>query len=280
MSQFSSSSSMQPLNVGNVVTAGIRIYRSHLKDYFLLALKAYVWLLVPVYGWAKFAALSALLARLAFGELVNQPESIDSGTRHVNSKMWQFLLAGLLLFLISFGIIIGFLIVASIFGGIITAIVTKLGNTNTVGITVLAFMIAFIPALLGMMWLFTRFYIFDVPIAVEDNVGATSTIKRSWTLTKGYVWRILGISFVAWLITLPFSIAVQIVSSIIQVIYGLLLRDNSPIFAVLYSIVIIALSFASGAAILPFWQAVKAVVYYDLRTRGEGLGLKLRDRDV
>jgi len=279
MSQFSSSSSMQPLSVGNVVTAGIRIYRSHLKDYFLLALRAYAWLLVPVYGWAKFAALSALLSRLAFGELVNQPESVDSGTRHVNSKMWQFLVAGLLLFLISFGIIIGFGIAV----GIITvmfAALSAVGNTLITIIGVLIFIAAFFLALLGMMWLFTRFYIFDLPLAIEDDIDATSTISRSWELTKRYVWRILGISFVAWLITLPFSIAVQIVSSIIQAIYAVLLRESSPVFTVIYFIVIIALSFASGAAVLPFWQAVKAVVYYDLRTRREGLGLKLRDRDV
>ena len=279
MSQFSSSSSMQPLSVGNVVTAGIRIYRSHFKSYFFLALKAYIWLLVPVYGWAKFAAFSALLARLAFGELVNQPESIDSGTRHVDSKMWQFLAAGLLLFLISLGIIIGFGIAV----GIITVIFAALAaakNTAIAVVGVLIFLAAFFAALLGMMWLFTRFYVFDLPLALEDNIDATSTLSRSWELTKGYVWRILGISFVAWLITLPLSIAVQVFSSIIQAIYTVLLRESSPVFTVIYFIVIMALSFASGAAILPFWQAVKAVVYYDLRTRREGLGLKLRDRDV
>jgi hypothetical protein len=270
---------MQPLSVGNVVTAGIRIYRSHLKDYFLLALKAYVWLLVPVYGWAKFAALSALLARLAFGELVNQPESIDSGTRHVNSKMWQFFVAGLLLFLISFGIVIGFGIAVGIIT-VIFAALTAAGNTVITIVGFLIFLCAFFAALVGMMWLFTRFYVFDLPLAVEDNIEATSTISRSWELTKGYVWRILGISFVAWLITLPLSIAVQVASSIIQAIYTLLLRESSPVFTVLYFVVIVALSFASGAAMLPFWQAVKAVVYYDLRTRREGLGLKLRDRDV
>lgn len=279
MSQFSSSSSMQPLSVGNVVTAGIRIYRSHFKAYFLLALKAYVWLLVPVYGWAKFSALSALLSRLAFGELVNQPESIDSGTRHVNAKMWQFFLAGLLLFLIGFGIVIGFGIAIGIITVVFAALVAAKNTVVTI-VGVLFFLVAFFAALIGMMWLFTRFYVFDLPLAVEDNIEATSTISRSWELTKGYVWRILGISFVAWLITLPLSIAVQVVSSIIQAIYALLLRDNSPVFALLYVVVIVALSFASGAAILPFWQAVKAVVYYDLRTRKEGLGLKLRDRDI
>jgi hypothetical protein len=28
---------------------------------------------------------------------------------------------------------------------------------------------------------------------------------------------------------------------------------------------------------MPFWQAIKAVIYYDLRSRREGLGLQVRD---
>ena len=44
--------------------------------------------------------------------------------------------------------------------------------------------------------------------------------------------------------------------------------------------IILALSFASGAVVLPFWQAIKAVIYYDLRSRREGLGLKLRDYEI
>jgi hypothetical protein len=29
---------------------------------------------------------------------------------------------------------------------------------------------------------------------------------------------------------------------------------------------------------MPFWQTIKAVIYYDLRTRREGMGLELRER--
>jgi len=38
------------------------------------------------------------------------------------------------------------------------------------------------------------------------------------------------------------------------------------------------LSFGFGALVLPFWQAIKAIIYYDLRSRKEGLGLQMRDR--
>jgi hypothetical protein len=39
-------------------------------------------------------------------------------------------------------------------------------------------------------------------------------------------------------------------------------------------------AFVSGALILPFVQTVKAVVYYDLRSQHEGLGLQLRNHDI
>lgn len=280
MSQnLNSPSPMQPLSIGNVVTAGLRIYRSHLKSYFLLALKAYVWLLVPVYGWAKFGAISGLLSRLVFGELVNQPESIESGSRYVNSKLWQFLLTAILMFLIALGIGIGFIVVVGVLVAIIGGL-SSTGNTAAIAIASLVAIVAFIALLIGLLWLLARFFVVEVPLAIEEDVNANSTIGRSWELTKGYAWRILGISFIAYLITLPIQIAVQIAINIIQLVYALLLQQDSPLFAVLSAALFLALSFLGGAIVLPFWQAIKAVVYYDIRTRKEGMGLKLRGRNI
>lgn len=277
-----SPSPIEPLSLGNVITAGIRIYRSHLKDYFLLALKAYVWLLVPIYGWAKFYALSALISRLTFAELVNQPESISSGQRFVNSRIWQFLINMLLMLLVGMGILIGVVIVFAIFGVLSAVLVGGLNQQANIGVYLMLGLLAFVVgilALVAVLWISTRFYLVEVPLAIEDNVDGTSTIARSWELTKGYVWRIILISFVAFLITLPIQIFVQIVSTIVQLIFTPLLEQNSG-FGLLFAVIILALSFASGAIVLPFWQAIKAVIYYDLRSRREGLGLKLRDYEI
>ncbi|OKH16672.1 DUF975 domain-containing protein [Fischerella major NIES-592] len=277
-----SPSPIEPLSLGNVITAGIRIYRSHLKDYFLLALKAYVWLLVPIYGWAKFYALSALISRLTFAELVNQPESISSGQRFVNSRIWQFLINILLMLLVGMGILIGVVIVFAIFGVLSAVLVGGLNQQANIGVYLMLGLLAFVVgilALVAVLWISTRFYLVEVPLAIEDNVDGTSTIARSWELTKGYVWRIILISFVAFLITLPIQIVVQIVSTIVQLIFTPLLEQNSG-FGLLFAVIILALSFASGAVVLPFWQAIKAVIYYDLRSRKEGLGLKLRDYEI
>ncbi len=271
--------SSQPLNVGNVVTTAFQLYKNRFQPYFLLALKAYFWLLVPIYGWAKFSAISALLSRLVYGELINQPETIKDGTRSVNSKMWQFFVAGILLGLIALGVYIAFAITASIaivVGGLVAA---QLGSFAVTAIAITFSVIAVIVFLVGFFFIFIRFFVFELPLAVEDNINATSTISRSWELTKGSVGRILLISFVAFLITIPLGILVQVVSTIFQSVL-ISPTDQNPFFSLIFIILILGFSFSSGAIQLPFWQAIKAVIYYDLRIRKEGLGLNLRDRNI
>ncbi|MBD2358419.1 DUF975 domain-containing protein [Tolypothrix sp. FACHB-123] len=281
---FGSPSPMQPLSVGNVVSAGIRLYRSHLKEYYLLALKAYLWILVPVYGWAKFYALIALISRLAFGDLVDQPESVTTGERFVNTRLWQFLMTMLLMSIVGMGIFFGIAFIFVLVGALAAVVLGGIGQQTSPAAGLLVALVALVlglAALVVIIWLLTRFYLVDVPLAVEDNVDATSTIGRSWELTQGYVWRIVLISFVAFLITVPIQILVQLLTMIVQLIFLPLMQQGSNwAAAVLMILLILALSFASGAAIVPFWQTIKAVIYYDLRSRREGLGLKLRDRDI
>jgi membrane-anchored glycerophosphoryl diester phosphodiesterase (GDPDase) len=158
-----------------------------------------------------------------------------------------------------------------------------IGQQANPAATVLVGLITFIlgvAAFVAVLWLLTRFYLVEVPLAIEDNVDATSTIGRSWELTQGYVWRILLIGFVAFLIAIPIQILVQILITIIQLIFTPLMQQGSSFAAVLFFLLVLGLSFASGAVIAPFWQTIKAVIYYDLRSRREGLGLKLRDREI
>lgn len=282
-SNLGSPSPIQPLNIGDVVTGGFRLYRSHIKDYFLIALKAYVWLLVPIYGWAKYYALSALISRLCFGELVNQPEDVKSGQSFVNSRLGQFLMQMLLIFLIYIGIGLGFGIVFGIFAVVLGGVIGGLGQNTNPGFIILAVLLSIILSavlLIGFFWVLTRFYLVDVPLAIEDNVNATSAISRSLELTKGNVWRIFGVTFIAFLITLPLQIVVQVISFVLQIVFTPLIQQNSGIFTLLYFLLIFAISFSSGAVIVPFWQAIKATVYYDLRSRREGLGLRLRDHEI
>ena len=58
-----SPSNLGPLNPGNVVSASIRLYRDRFKMYLTLSAKAYLWLIVPIYGWAKYCMYTGLMSR-------------------------------------------------------------------------------------------------------------------------------------------------------------------------------------------------------------------------
>lgn len=276
-----SPSPIQPLSLGNVVSAGMRLYRSHLKSYLKLAFNAYAWIFVPIYGWAKCGAILALISRLAFGELVEQPESVEQGRRIVNSRMWQFFIMGLLMFGIGIGLIIPF----SIFIGIVTvffagSIAAGVTPSPTIILAVFLLTLILIPVFfVAFLWVQARFFVVEVPLAIEDNIDGISTIGRSWELTKGHAWRIVAILLVGYLITIPIQIPFTILSTIIQAALASLAQENSG-YAVLSQLLSLIIGLVSAALIVPFWQSIKAVVYYDLRSRREGMGLKLRDRNI
>lgn len=263
------------LSVGDAVSAGLRIYRDRFKLYFGLAFKAYLWVLVPIYGWAKFYAISALLSRLAYREVIEQPETVSEARDHVMPRMWRFLGAGLLVTLIYMGVLIGAYIIFALIG---VAIFTIGQNNAAVAIIgVLLLIVGVIVFFVGFIRLIFRLFIYEVPLAIEENVTASSTISRSLQLTQGSSGRLQWIVLVAFLLTLPVSIVVQIATTIAQVALASIFPQDSTAFGLLYFLVVLVLSFASGSLLIPFWQAIKAVIYYDLRSRKEGIGLQIRD---
>ena len=267
--------SSEPLSVGNVVSAALRIYRDRFKIYWPLAFKAYAWVLVPVYGWAKYSALSALISRLAYSEVIERPETVDEARRHIMPRMWSFLGAGILVSLIVTAVMFVAIFGLSFVGVILATILGQ--NSGAIIILVLLGIIAFIAFIIGYIRLVSRLFIVELPLAMEENVTATSTISRSLQLTKGFAGRLQWIFFVAGLISLPISIVIQIASTIFQIVLSALFSSDSPTFTFLSLLLVLALSLASGSLLIPFWQTIKAVIYYDLRSRREGLGLNLRD---
>ncbi|MEH2365294.1 DUF975 domain-containing protein [Nostoc sp.] len=318
---FGSSGQIQPLSLGNVVTAGFRIYRSHLKSYFSLALIGYLWSLLPFlllipavialswnlrfnnnsflvwlivvlielfvyfYALGKFLVNAAIISRLAFGELVNQPETVNTARSKVKSRLWMFVLTVLLLLVISFALLLFFLISLSLLQTL------QWINPLNLILPLLNF-VAFFIVLAAVFWFAARFFIADVLIGIETHLAPITAVSRSWELSKGNALRIVLIMFVSLLIPMPIQIVIQlIVKGIIQaLIQPVLIQQGIPniingstnaifLVAMVYLLILVTL-FLVSAVILPFWQAIKAVIYYDLRSRREGLGLQLRDREI
>ncbi|MEH1829178.1 MAG: hypothetical protein V7L22_28240 [Nostoc sp.] len=270
---FGSSGQIQPLSIGNVVSAAVRLYRSHLKTYLNLAAIAHLWVLVPVYGWAKYAAISGLISRLAFGELIYQPEGVQTASSHINPRLWSFLRVafqvGISLALIYLGLAIVGGVVAGLIGVVLGGI---LGSSSVIVITTLAIIVTAGIILLGLTWFYSRWIVAEVPLAVEENINGAESVARSWELTKASVFRIQGVVLVAFIVTLPLVFVLNYIPNL----FLIRLEPGTAIYSIVYLISVIG-SLIGGVLIMPFWQSLKAVLYLDLRSRREGLGLQLRE---
>ncbi|BAZ83039.1 hypothetical protein PN497_00110 [Sphaerospermopsis kisseleviana CS-549] len=270
------SSNAEPLSIGNVVSAGVRLYRSHLKKYLQLALIAHLWVLVPIYGWAKYAAISGLISRLAFGELTNQPEPLPDARDRVEPLLWSFwgiyFRVSLYLLLVYLGLAIAGGIVIGLFAGVLSVI---LGTEGAIITTALVAVLMVIIIVAGLTWFYARWVIAEVPLAVEENINGAESVNRSWELTKASAFRIQGVVIVAGIVTLPIVFLFNYLPSL----FLLALEPGSLIYGLVYFISML-ISLLGGMFVMPFWQSIKAVIYYDLRSRREGLGLELRDREI
>ena len=301
-----------PLSVGNVVSAGLRIYRDRFKTLFGISIKATLWSLAPfvallipvvlafilrenfsgivlflftlvwlvfvVYCSAKSFTNLALISRLVFGILTDKPETAESAMSEIGPRMWKFWRAqvylGIILFFVNLGISILQSIVMSVIGSVINS------SAILIPISLIVNLIGFVIYI----WFVSRYFIPELPLAMENNVSAGEALSRSWDLSKGFVVRIQLIVLVAFLVTIPVYLlaGIPVFLSMGSIIAGLstdpsLLLGYLP--QLMSRIILTVLIFLLlNVAAIPFWQSIKAVIYYDLRSRREGLGLQLQDR--
>lgn len=297
----SSRQPITPLSVGNVVSTGLRLYRSHLKPYFSVAVFATLWIVLPIlliipfvflfvtqtlglsalwliiplwlviflYCFSQYLTNSALISRLSFGELIDKPETVNIGRGQLNRRNWSFLFQGIVvgILLFSFYIICG--IISFIIAGILGVALTFV---NPIFGTIVSVVISVFIILLGMSWFYSRLWLAEVILAVEEGSQVIPSIGRSWELTQTSAFRIQGVFLVTFLVTLP----IVIITGYLPQIPLISMEEGSAIYLTVY-ILSLVLSLVGGAVTMPFWQAIKAVVYYDVRSRREGLGLQLRD---
>jgi hypothetical protein len=287
---------IQPLSIGNVVNVAINLYRANFQLYLKLSLLAYLWLLVPVYGWAKFWVNSALISRLAFCELMGQTESIKDARRYIKPRTWSFFLTAILLFFLLFITLILSFILTGLFLAMtrmeqvmapLESITTDKNVRNNILIAIffllllLLILLFFLACLFApTLWLYSRFLIAELPLASESNINLITTLCRSWKLTKGYFWKIQLILVVCFFLFLPLEILLYLGVELINFITSRLMAGLISAYPLIDSILMQMFSWAitllNAVMLLPFFQLIKAVVYYNLRLRREGLGLRLR----
>lgn len=308
-----------PLNPGDVVSAALRLYKDRFKTFMQLAVLATLWFvggivgmavaialligagmtaggeigaviggllgfglgMAPLlYGSAQYYAISSVIGRLSFQALINQPETSLEARRQVTPRLGQFLALGFLLLLAYLAAYLISAIAALIAGGgvgFLTAGILSALINEPVGAVlgiILGFVLGLAILLMALIWVASRLFIAEVVLAIEPDQTAGSSMSRSWELTQTAIWRIQVVFLATFLIQLPILSVTNYIPSI--------LLELLPLDGALYGVIAVIsllLSLLGSMVILPLWQAVKGVLYYDLRSRREGLDLSLRQGD-
>jgi hypothetical protein len=311
----SSSDPIGTLSVGNVVSTAVTLYKSNFRDYFSLALRSVGWLFLGFLGialvsgaiavnnavltllvtiaWLVFFCFClgksmvsrAVISRLAYQQLANQPETKLEASRRLAPKPWKFLRLALWLGLFLVGVFILAYLALLAIGGLGVFLGTQI--SGWIGELIAGIFI--LGAIAVFLWLILSFYsqwfVAELPLALDDRLEALESIGRSRQLSKPFVVRIQFIVLVAFLITLPLTALanaptiayyVMLMNQIVQA--GV---DPTAIQAMSGNLLILqiaglVLGFLVELFVVPFWQAIKSVVFFDVQSRREGADLQMR----
>ena len=279
--------SIAPLTIGNTINTAFRLYRDRFQTYVFFAVRAGLWSLLPlilqlilsqllyqtitpeqgsdiglrlflfpiqIFSAAKSLFNNAVISRLAFQDIIYQPETAGQAEKKVKPKMWRLWRMQVLIGLLGAAIILA--ITLSL---VLVSFIPILG--------VLLILLAFFCLPVFFLWLSARIYIAELPLVIEDNLGSWQAIKRGWHLTKNSAWRIVGVIFIASLLIIPVYLLSGALASIPLWFNSSedweTLTEN-PLFSqqmamFFYGLTTIFLLLT--ILLVPFWQSLKSVIY-------------------
>ncbi len=272
-----------PLMSTRSVNVGVRTGASG-----IMVLLVLVWLVSGIYCLGRYLANAALISRLAFNELVQGEETMAEARRYTQSRTWSYIGASLLVGVLVFTALVAAGIMMSVLFGLFAALFMGLGLSGpTSARTPVAYvflgiggLIAILLFLVGLTWLGSRFFFYELPMTIERETGAVSSVGRTWSLGSRSNWRLMLITTLTYLITIPIQVIAQVVMMVLLIIPQVISAQNAVLsggLLVMSSVVNLVVNFGVVLVTMGFWQVVKAVVYFDLRNRSEGLGLVLRE---
>jgi len=165
-------------------------------------------------------------------------------------------------------------IAAVIIWGILGGFIANGVDEDSVGTVLLTILLILVLALvLGLAVFALTCKLSLAPAAlILENIGVFEGISRSWALTRGYFWRVIGVRLLSTIIISVVSWAAS--SALNFVTQGLALMAPNAMLAILAGSVLV--SSLIQAVTMPFDSAVVALIYTDLRMRSEGLDVELR----
>ncbi len=230
------------------------------NDLIALGIGSLVMLPLAAFVWGRYLASGGYISRLVFNFLTHQKETQEESRKSVYSKVWSYFIAGFCIWLIFVAINGGIVGIMRMLGPSLSPLLADLSLTIfnydrgaffILGLFLLAALL-FLTLCLFLSYIAARLWFFDTILAIEDQVGPLQSIHRSWQLTQDQGINVLSVLLVGTVVTAP------------PTLMGFAILAVIPVFGVLL-----------GVVFFPFWQAVKALQYYELRQRNEGFAFNL-----
>jgi hypothetical protein len=287
---------LRPLGIGDVIDRVFGIYRARAIGLFVLGIILFVALVI---AWIALTFAFAFSGRSTFQRLAQQPT--NDPVALLANPVFAELVGGLLLYL-AVGWLITLLIGAVFTGAVIDAAAAahlgqerSLAQSFVVGFQsspriFLAGLLASIAvALIGSVYsvlsgltdnlllllvlfvgyLFVLFYVeaswFVSPVvATIERHGPISSLRRSWQLSSGFRWRIVGLFI---LLVVLFLVLLFLMLFLIGAIAA---ADRSA-----GAVAVFIGLFAAVPLWMPLFFGTMTVLYFDLRVRKEAFDLQL-----
>jgi hypothetical protein len=224
-------------------------------------------------------AVSLVGTVMVQGVVVAEVARATLGEKLTLGQVWRAAaprLGTLILWTVVSGIAI--LVAIAVVVGIVWAIVAA--GTDFLGVGIAVAILCGLGLVVLFAWLSTKLAIVPSVIVLE-RASLSRAVSRSWSLTRGYFWRTLGVLF---LVAMILSIASQVVTTPITLLMGIgggLIDPTASsegaalvTFVVTY-ILLILVTLVVTAVTSVVQAAAVALVYIDLRMRHEGLDLDL-----
>ena len=275
------------LTVGDTINLGVKLYRSNFKKYLKLSVIAHLWLLIPIYGWGRYLAIASQISDLGYQQLIDNSDSSFPSKSLSIGLVFHFLITAILVIMLSYLyaviiFIVLFFIVAFLlqfFTALFSIQINNLAiNSYLNSFLVIPIVILFYAFIfLLITWLYARLFVTDPILSLESQNNLLSPIIRSYSLTKGQHFKIIKIIWLSFAITIPvimpiyflLAILISFISSITSIYFPAIT------FSSLMIIYMFSWFFLTNLLIIPLWQSIKAVVYYQMMCDREGVDLSI-----
>lgn len=208
--------------------------------------------------------LSGMLIVVVAEAVLGHRATIAEAWQRIRPRIWALLGATCLL-------VLAVLAAAALLVGL--GILVYLGGGEAA--TIIYALFAALAFLVVAVWVSTRLSLAPAAITLE-GLGPVAGLKRSWTLTRGQFWRILGITLLAQLLVGAIVGVIMVPALMIAVgVMAASLDSESTSTPVGFLVLIQVLSILSSAITAPFTSSVTGLLYLDQRIRREAFDLEL-----